>query len=1269
MESTSLIERDHKVAAGGTWYRKHPVTLAKGQDLLLDIWNQQGKTGVPVAWDMMYEKSNGGKVHGVYPDMATLHAGLQNVANEYRCMYEIIPTDTHCHPYLDVEYLVRRDAADPDRHENFPDLEIMLMIARDVKAAVYEAYGIDAQIILLQGSRLYMGDFFKYSFHYIIRNISMDKNHDGCIMERMLSFGIESSDEKKQTSKYYWFDECSKVKGLKHVVDYGVYSRNRLMRMIGCSKKGSTVPLRRFMDPRYADLIDCTPADTGSLEEFSMARIVCADTPVTPFLPTYRLQKSIGNIDERLIAKYGGRGMQTKRTTQPAASSAPAAAGGRVYVVDPPFSKHLLQLLLQKRGDSVSAIRGIEMIGQDCFQVYCQLGSGCKRSCLHFPHAEHLSNNYYVGVTLVESGKCWDVTYRCLAPECKGIMPLNIGRFRNESYTPAGIQQPAAAPAVREMMPDGYFALRPADMYETYCEQLVRPLPHGHRVIAVCSPCGTGKTKATNNYVLNESVLRNLMVLYIHNRQVLSAKTKETATAIGGFPCAHYHDVTGEIVLNDTDMRCLAIQLESLSRISRKSLMDCAQRMELVVIVDEWNSIVRQMMSEAGDTARSSAVFHYLLQNFQVIAMDGYLDQNNLDILEKTCKSPAYLVNNTFKSRRRHNIKLSRNNEKTIKWMFDDIAKGGRHICPCVRKKTAKKLYARFKQRFGDTKKAIMITRDEPWDGKDVNKTWIHADFVVHTSSIDCGVSFEEIGHFTWCTIFAQNVDGPVAETVAQMLSRGRDIVNFHICCEAPKSSRAKLPTDLSVVLQAEYRSVAIAESMYVGSMTSFGPEPAATWENCTPVAAAVTLCKASSNNSQNDMMAALLELLERDGAEVCRRLVDFDESLDTPMDEGELSIESLVSMDDISKHYNDFDFAKFYDPVKDAAILGRYASFRLKDVYTNLNALAFNGINTADALRQITSDMTNFAAVLLKLEKKLGPSYGNTIDEARRRGGLIGKHYLLDANKAAVDIIQFVTGSSDPFDIPDQTSGDIYRRLECVALAVATPKKQTPKTVYFLSNAKRDQFLDLYNAWINVDIRKHSPRTLPSRYQCLNVQKAMGILNTVLSTMYDSSYTRKGSGRRTKAGRSHNYVLSLTDKFLRMPSAVQPEDYDVIKVPFIRRWWGAPLKDLDCSNLVEIDQAYGIVQPAARYFSRQGVESFSKRMRPVKPSDWGEIVAAAPAVDVAQDLFSNTPVQQTLMKHEEEKSNGKRKARDDMTEQKRQKTISQAHQSHGQRR
>jgi hypothetical protein len=219
-------------------------------------------------------------------------------------------------------------------------------------------------------------------------------------MERMLSFGIESSDEKKPTSKYYWLDECSKIKGFKHFVEHGVYNKNMLMRIIGCSKKGSTVPLRRFMDPQYADLIDCTSADPGSIEKFFMARIVCADTPVTPLLPTYRLPKSIGYIDGRLIAKYGGRCMRPKRLVQKLESAASASA--KVFVDIPPFSEHFLQLLLQKRGCSVSEQRGIEIIGPDKYQLYWQIGTGCTRKCMHFPYAEHESNNFNVIVTLVK---------------------------------------------------------------------------------------------------------------------------------------------------------------------------------------------------------------------------------------------------------------------------------------------------------------------------------------------------------------------------------------------------------------------------------------------------------------------------------------------------------------------------------------------------------------------------------------------------------------------------------------------------------------------------------------------------------------------------------------------------------------------------------------------------------------------------------------------------------------------------------------------------
>jgi hypothetical protein len=350
--------------------------------------------------------------------------------------------------------------------------------------------------------------------------------------------------------------------------------------------------------------------------------------------------------------------------------------------------------------------------------------------------------------------------------------------------------------------------------------------------------------------------------------------------------------------------------------------------------------------------------------------------------------------------------------------------------------------------------------------------------------------------------------------------------------------------------------------------------------------------------------------------------------------------------IDEISQYYGQFDFAKFYDAEEDSDKLRVYAGIRLKGAFANINTLASNGTDVADALRQISSDMSNFAAVLVRLEKKLGHSYSITIDEARRRGGLIGKHYCLDANKAAVDLVHFITGSSDPFDIPQQSSADIHRRLECVAVAAVTPKKQKPKTVYHLSAAKKKEFLDIYNAWIDVDTRKHRPRVFPKRGDDLTVQSAMAILNIVLSTMYDSSYGREGYGRRTAAGRSHNYVLTLSDRFVRRPLALQSEEFTT---PFIDHWQCVRLKDLGCGELVELDQVLGIVQPAAPYFWRLGVTNTYRRMRPVKLSDLGEIVAAAPPVDMTRGH---------LMQQDEEKAKRKRKARDDMAEAKSQKKM-----------
>ena len=204
-----------------------------------------------------------------------------------------------------------------------------------------------------------------------------------------------------------------------------------------------------------------------------------------------------------------------------------------------------------------------------CLQVYFSMPGGCPRKCLHAHHQTHTNNHFIVRVSLVEGGKCWQIMYHCYAEDCKRKLDLNIGRIMHTmAAMPDAVDEPMDESS--DMMPDGYFAPRPSDMYETYNEPDVRALPHGHRVLALCSPCGTGKTKMLNQFVDTECLLRNIVLLDLTHRRILTSKVVMTMPMVRGAKCLHYtKDLKGEIFLDAVSkdgVRSVAIQYESLGR-------------------------------------------------------------------------------------------------------------------------------------------------------------------------------------------------------------------------------------------------------------------------------------------------------------------------------------------------------------------------------------------------------------------------------------------------------------------------------------------------------------------------------------------------------------------------------------------------------------------------------------------------------------------------------------------------------------------------------
>jgi hypothetical protein len=128
---------------------------------------------------------------------------------------------------------------------------------------------------------------------------------------------------------------------------------------------------------------------------------------------------------------------------------------------------------------------------------------------------------------------------------------------------------------------------------ETYQEEHVRRLPI-QRAIALRSPCGTGKTKATHELLKELSEKTSISVVWVVHRKALSREAQQKLPCIGGNEWKHYKDIEGPIDISEHAL--VIAQYESLSRITGLE----RTKTTLVVVLDEFNSLCNQMDSSMG---------------------------------------------------------------------------------------------------------------------------------------------------------------------------------------------------------------------------------------------------------------------------------------------------------------------------------------------------------------------------------------------------------------------------------------------------------------------------------------------------------------------------------------------------------------------------------------------------------------------------------------------------------------------------------------------
>ena len=489
---------------------------------------------------------------------------------------------------------------------------------------------------------------------------------------------------------------------------------------------------------------------------------------------------------------------------------------------------------------------------------------------------------------------------------------------------------------------------------ELYCESEVRDLPLDRRVIALRSPCGTGKTKALMRLLKSHGLqIEDVMILEVTHRKTVSNKAVKALAKLTGRPCLNYKDMKGPIDINQHPI--LVAQYEALGRLIGYE----KNYKKIIVVLDEFNSICHQMHSNFGNVLKAQQVFYDLTQNSQhVIAMDGYLDQERLDILERYTGCQSYLIHNSFKSRADQVFTITTEQKKSVAYIISSMQKGEHVIVPCMNKSLAGYIHNQVVACFGDSKKILIYTHDNPWCGEDIDTTWAQADLVIHTSTIDCGISFEVNNHFQLCVCFFDNCTGPTHETAAQMLSRSRDTCRFLLCIRSAKYLHRD-PTPNGVLADFRMRGQARTLDQAFFGIQGLRYNCSSDWASCNPYLSALVMTEVIRRRSKNEFKSSLLQLLYQDGAKISNKCMVF-EGIPIPV-MGDTNIQIPENQDilqervvELSMHYKyKYDDGFKIDP-DDKEAIKLYERAAKRSAYSNVSMLARLGVDFLSAVEQM---------------------------------------------------------------------------------------------------------------------------------------------------------------------------------------------------------------------------------------------------------------------------------------------------------------------------
>ena len=213
-----------------------------------------------MAWDKE-SHTKGAKMFAVYASVEDLYTDLLKLPEGKRYAYEVIRECSPCRNYADIEWVGDHDTT---------HTKIRALVA-ELRAYCRAEYG--------RAFKLYVGcstrsnderaGLWKNSYHLVLGDLLFENNHGG----GMAAFWAAI---RKRLSGDEWHWEDNKGKKT-HIIDGAVYTRNRCMRLMLCSKRGG-VPFQRISGDPFDENDDLTSTYSETAPESWRPFVVSCNT-------------------------------------------------------------------------------------------------------------------------------------------------------------------------------------------------------------------------------------------------------------------------------------------------------------------------------------------------------------------------------------------------------------------------------------------------------------------------------------------------------------------------------------------------------------------------------------------------------------------------------------------------------------------------------------------------------------------------------------------------------------------------------------------------------------------------------------------------------------------------------------------------------------------------------------------------------------------------------------------------------------------------------